>query len=145
MTEMCRAYDSAALKYHKAKAELNFDDSAAQNDNDVHNDCCEVCSEGGSLLCCDTCSLVFHTQCLEPPVKTVPGGNWMCPACVLERTGDTVSCPICKKGSISDVHCFELHLEGRCKWLAAQDPALTPVELVKVRTTAIILPQSTHL
>ena len=25
--------------------------------------------EGGELLCCDTCSLVFHVTCLRPEVR----------------------------------------------------------------------------
>ena len=27
---------------------------------DEHNEFCDVCNSGGDLLCCDTCSLVFH-------------------------------------------------------------------------------------
>lgn len=30
---------------------------------------------------CDTCSRVYHLDCLEPPLKTIPKGMWICPRC----------------------------------------------------------------
>ncbi|XP_059478978.1 PHD finger protein 12 [Neocloeon triangulifer] len=32
------------------------------------------------LLACDYCPLLFHLDCLTPPLTTVPSGRWMCPA-----------------------------------------------------------------
>lgn len=49
-----------------------------------HNDLCEVCSHGGDLLCCDTCSLVFHTKCLRPELKEVPEGDFYCQFCIAD-------------------------------------------------------------
>ncbi|CAM9374070.1 unnamed protein product [Ectocarpus sp. 8 AP-2014] len=51
-----------------------------------HNDLCEVCSHGGDLLCCDTCSLVFHTKCHRPELKEVPAGDWNCQFCVADSS-----------------------------------------------------------
>ena len=51
----------------------------------AHNDQCEVCGSGGSLLCCDFCNLVFHLDCLDPPLAAVPEGDWACPECVAEN------------------------------------------------------------
>ncbi len=28
------------------------------------------------LLCCESCSLVFHLDCLEPPLAAVPEDDW---------------------------------------------------------------------
>ncbi|XP_062326892.1 PHD finger protein 21Aa isoform X1 [Osmerus eperlanus] len=50
-------------------------------DADVHEDLCAVCRRSGQLLMCDTCSRVYHLDCLAPPLKTVPRGMWMCPSC----------------------------------------------------------------
>ena len=36
---------------------------------DQHNDSCDACEKGGDLLCCDFCSLVFHLECLKPPLQ----------------------------------------------------------------------------
>jgi len=45
-------------------------------------DFCSICHLGGDLLCCDTCTAVFHLGCLDPPMKVVPRGKWSCPKCV---------------------------------------------------------------
>ena len=45
-------------------------------------DFCSICHLGGDLLCCDTCTAVFHLGCLDPPMKVVPLGKWSCPKCV---------------------------------------------------------------
>ncbi|KVI09351.1 Chromo domain-containing protein [Cynara cardunculus var. scolymus] len=36
---------------------------------------CNVCKLGGKLRC-------YHLSCLDPPVNSVPSGNWCCPFCV---------------------------------------------------------------
>jgi hypothetical protein len=48
---------------------------------DEHNSQCSTCGLGGELLCCDGCTLVYHTDCLEtkPPKND---DNWFCLACV---------------------------------------------------------------
>lgn len=51
---------------------------------DEHNEVCEVCEKGGDLLCCDTCTLVFHLKCVRPIMSTVPKGEWSCSYCVLD-------------------------------------------------------------
>ena len=51
---------------------------------DQHNETCDVCGIGGNLLCCDTCTLVFHVSCVRPKLSAVPNGSWSCPHCVVE-------------------------------------------------------------
>lgn len=31
------------------------------------------------LIQCDYCPLLFHMDCLDPPLTTLPAGKWMCP------------------------------------------------------------------
>ncbi|XP_069479345.1 PHD finger protein 21A isoform X3 [Ambystoma mexicanum] len=50
-------------------------------EGDIHEDFCSVCRKSGQLLMCDTCSRVYHLDCLEPPLKTIPRGMWICPKC----------------------------------------------------------------
>ncbi|KAG9333458.1 hypothetical protein JZ751_011526 [Albula glossodonta] len=48
---------------------------------DIHEDFCTVCRRSGQLLMCDTCSRVYHLDCLDPPLITIPKGMWICPKC----------------------------------------------------------------
>ena len=48
---------------------------------DAHDDFCGVCNQSGQLLLCDTCSKVYHLQCLDPPLSEIPDGRWCCPKC----------------------------------------------------------------
>lgn len=50
--------------------------------DDDHNEVCEVCEKGGDLLCCDTCTLVFHLSCIRPKIAAIPKGKWSCSHCV---------------------------------------------------------------
>ncbi|KAG8235735.1 hypothetical protein J437_LFUL016197 [Ladona fulva] len=47
----------------------------------VHNETCHQCGVGGHVICCDTCPLVFHMECTDPPLRKVPRGAWSCPKC----------------------------------------------------------------
>jgi len=49
---------------------------------DAHNDFCQVCEYGGELICCATCNLVFHLECLRPKLLKLPSDNWSCPYCI---------------------------------------------------------------
>ncbi|XP_077317948.1 PHD finger protein 21A isoform X2 [Lithobates pipiens] len=53
----------------------------SSTDADIHEDFCSVCRKSGQLLMCDTCSRVYHLDCLEPPLKAIPKGMWICPKC----------------------------------------------------------------
>ncbi|NWV01580.1 PF21A protein, partial [Upupa epops] len=55
--------------------------SPNSTDGDIHEDFCSVCRKSGQLLMCDTCSRVYHLDCLDPPLKTIPKGMWICPKC----------------------------------------------------------------
>ena len=52
------------------------------------SDVCEVCGDGGDLLCCDGCINSYHQKCLNPPMEEVPEGSWFCPSCVKRRVVD---------------------------------------------------------
>jgi len=58
----------------------------------------EMCSKCGGdtkpsdqLLLCDGdgCTRTFHQHCLEPPLPTVPKGDWFCPECTAARRADS--------------------------------------------------------
>ncbi|XP_071146572.1 chromodomain-helicase-DNA-binding protein Mi-2 homolog isoform X6 [Mytilus edulis] len=55
-----------------------------EQEEDEHMEFCRVCNDGGELLCCDRCPSAYHPHCLNPPLKTIPDGDWQCPRCSLE-------------------------------------------------------------
>lgn len=46
-----------------------------------YNCVCDICQEGGEVLLCEFCNLVFHPTCFYPVMKSVPEGHWACPEC----------------------------------------------------------------
>eukprot|EP00743_Colponemidia_sp_Colp-15_P006369 GILK01006855.1.p1 GENE.GILK01006855.1~~GILK01006855.1.p1 ORF type:complete len:854 (-),score=175.20 GILK01006855.1:90-2651(-) len=54
-------------------------------DNDESMDYCAECGDGGDLMCCDKCPLVWHLACID--LETIPEGDWFCPACTSGKQG----------------------------------------------------------
>lgn len=56
---------------------------------------------------CDTCSLVYHLSCLDPPLTAIPQGLWSCPKCKAlgNKTGDNNNLP----GTLALVHSYITH------------------------------------
>ncbi|XP_053284603.1 histone-lysine N-methyltransferase NSD2 isoform X2 [Pleuronectes platessa] len=49
-----------------------------KNHEHINVSWCFVCSEGGSLLCCESCPAAFHKECLN---MEMPQGSWFCNDC----------------------------------------------------------------
>lgn len=46
---------------------------------------CELCQGGhheDQIILCDGCDKGFHMFCLNPPLDTIPAGEWKCPMCL---------------------------------------------------------------
>ena len=67
---------------------------------------CAECGKGGQLLLCGTCSLVYHLDCLSPPLVTAPASPWSCPACIVSIAVHTLLPPHAASAS---TRCFCLH------------------------------------
>lgn len=119
-----------------------------------HGDQCALCTEGGELLCCDTCPLAYHLACAYPPLRRIPRGNWACQVC----TGADDERPRgsrVKKATIEgtnltlfSVPCFQLLSLPSCftnlllrnllfymLFLAAQKSLHRSIKVVKKKTT----------
>ncbi|KAK5927275.1 hypothetical protein CgunFtcFv8_012451 [Champsocephalus gunnari] len=60
---------------------------------------------------CDTCSRVFHLDCLDPPLKTIPKGMWICPKCqdqILKKE-EAIPWP----GTLAIVHSYIAYKEAK--------------------------------
>ncbi|KAG3148277.1 hypothetical protein PI126_g12507 [Phytophthora idaei] len=51
----------------------------------------ELCRQCGqmnaqeSMLLCDSCDAAYHAFCLQPPLSSIPPGNWYCPRCPVKK------------------------------------------------------------
>ncbi|KZV50814.1 hypothetical protein F511_09872 [Dorcoceras hygrometricum] len=70
--------------------------------DDLHDDACMICADGGDLLCCEKCNSTYHQACMG--MKDVPEGSWYCPYCVCKvcanpanKDDDLLTCPQCEK------------------------------------------------
>ncbi|CAD8202046.1 unnamed protein product [Paramecium pentaurelia] len=51
-----------------------------QDGENIWEEQCKVCGQGGKVLLCDTCPRVFHPRCLK--LKEIPKGKWSCMICL---------------------------------------------------------------
>uniref|UniRef100_A0A8C7G1R5 Bromodomain PHD finger transcription factor n=1 Tax=Oncorhynchus kisutch TaxID=8019 RepID=A0A8C7G1R5_ONCKI len=57
-----------------------------------YDDHCRVCHRLGDLLCCETCSAVYHLECVKPPLVEVPEDEWQCEICVAHKVPGVTDC-----------------------------------------------------
>uniref|UniRef100_A0A8C9QYP5 Bromodomain PHD finger transcription factor n=1 Tax=Scleropages formosus TaxID=113540 RepID=A0A8C9QYP5_SCLFO len=57
-----------------------------------YDDHCRVCHRLGDLLCCETCSAVYHLECVRPPLEEVPEDEWQCEVCVAHKVPGVSDC-----------------------------------------------------
>lgn len=53
---------------------------------------CYNVSRLGDLLCCETCSAVYHLGCVDPPLAFVPEDDWHCAVCIKNKVTKYKSC-----------------------------------------------------
>ncbi|KAG8439398.1 hypothetical protein GDO86_005564 [Hymenochirus boettgeri] len=89
-----------------------------KNHEHVNVSWCFVCSEGGSLLCCESCPAAFHQECLN---IDMPEGSWFCNDC---KAG--------KKPHYKEVVWVKV---GRYRWWPAEvcNPKTIPVNIQKMK------------
>ena len=59
-------------------------DDTQQDKSAIKSNTCQICNSAykpNDLLLCDGCDLLFHRQCLNPPMLRVPDEDWFCDKC----------------------------------------------------------------
>ncbi|XP_077596420.1 uncharacterized protein nsd1b [Stigmatopora nigra] len=89
-----------------------------KNHEHVNVSWCFVCTEGGSLLCCESCPAAFHRECLN---MDMPKGSWYCNDC---KAG--------KKPRFKDILWVKV---GRYRWWPAEvsHPKSIPENIQRMR------------
>jgi hypothetical protein len=78
-----RSKTDCMIHYYNWKRTQGF---YSQMKKEWRNDYCMACDDGGDLIVCDTCEHAYHPECLNPPLETIPKGEWKCPRCEPPKT-----------------------------------------------------------
>lgn len=84
---MNKSLNSVLLYYYRTYKHLNSYKNMKRKRlldrerNDINSDECKICGDGGNLICCDSCDNSYHLLCIEPPLQSLPIGNWYCAEC----------------------------------------------------------------
>ncbi|KAL3922397.1 MAG: hypothetical protein SGILL_002227 [Bacillariaceae sp.] len=81
-TALAQVGKSPLKKKRKRNRSAKKDESDPEGfDDDLDNDICMYCEQRGDLLICDGCDQSCHKECLKPPLKEIPEGDFFCPEC----------------------------------------------------------------
>jgi hypothetical protein len=107
--EVVAAEESTATCDAEASVESEISQAIVAN-----HDACEMCNKGGDLLCCDTCPLVYHMDCLGVQEFDLPEGKWSCFKC----GPGFKDCPVLDEASIVKMKVAELKTELETRGLS---------------------------
>ncbi|KAG7484718.1 hypothetical protein MATL_G00052960 [Megalops atlanticus] len=117
--DYCMAAGSVVLANNSFLCPNHFTPrKGCRNHEHVNVSWCFVCSEGGSLLCCESCPAAFHRECLN---IEMPEGSWFCNDC---RAG--------KKPHYKEVVWVKV---GRYRWWPAEvsHPKNIPANILRMK------------
>ncbi|XP_022241358.1 PHD finger protein 21A-like isoform X1 [Limulus polyphemus] len=72
---------------------------------DSREEMCVICEKPQELVKCDTCSLAYHLNCVQPSLSSVSANGWSCPKCKPSQpsqlndthiSSEAKSLPVCK-------------------------------------------------
>ena len=96
---------------------------------------CTSCGSGecdDELLLCDSCDSSYHMFCLDPPLHSVPPGDWRCPTCVAQVVQVFVCVCVCTVQITAS-------LTSKCEWHASIRERCTSAKWVRVWVRLCVL------
>ncbi|KAF8528802.1 jumonji superfamily protein [Hysterangium stoloniferum] len=84
---------------------------------------CEICQEkndDSNMLLCDGCDCGFHIYCLDPPLQSIPKGQWYCHTCLF-GTGQDFGFDEGEEHSLASFQARDM--EFRKRWFKSHPPA----------------------
>ncbi|XP_051505941.1 histone-lysine N-methyltransferase, H3 lysine-36 specific-like [Myxocyprinus asiaticus] len=118
-SDYCMAAGSIPLANNSFLCPNHFSPrKGCKNHEHINVSWCFVCSEGGSLLCCESCPAAFHRECLN---IDMPQGSWFCNDCLAG-----------KKPHYKDILWVKV---GRYRWWPAEvtQPKNVPEKINRMR------------
>ncbi|KAM9788550.1 uncharacterized protein nsd1b [Neosynchiropus ocellatus] len=118
-SDLCMAAGSVILSNNSMICPNHFAPRrGVKNHEHVNVSWCFVCTEGGSLLCCESCPAAFHRECLN---IEMPKGSWYCNDC---KAG--------KRPRVKDILWVKV---GRYRWWPAEvsHPKSIPENIQRMR------------
>lgn len=91
----------------------------------IHQDFCQDCWDGGTLVCCNYCPASYHPKCVG--LKAIPSGIWVCPHhagcgnCGKSKSSSSFSfrCEVCPLAFCEDcLPTTAVILDGCARWKA---------------------------
>ncbi|CAA0805789.1 Origin of replication complex subunit 1A [Striga hermonthica] len=76
-------------------------DDASSDNEEPEVEECRVCFKPPGrqvMIECDDCLFGFHLKCVDPPLRNVPEGDWVCNYCKAKKSGKMVDFPEPPKG-----------------------------------------------
>jgi len=67
-----------------AERQILVDKNPTSDDQYKSMACCKICFtslDDTTMLVCDGCDGLFHCRCLNPPLRSIPTGDWFCDKC----------------------------------------------------------------
>jgi len=67
-----------------AERQILVDKNPTSDDQYKSMACCKICYsslDDTTMLVCDGCDGLFHCRCLNPPLRSIPTGDWFCDKC----------------------------------------------------------------
>lgn len=83
-----------------------------------YDDHCRICHRLGNLLCCETCTAVYHLHCIDPALTEIPEDDWQCDVCRSHKLPGVTDCvpAIEKSGLLCRQESLGFDRHGRKYW-----------------------------